>query len=38
MRLLQPFAGSAFAKIASDAAAGMRRALEERAGDRTASR
>jgi hypothetical protein len=31
MRLVQPFLGRAFAKLADDAVAGMRRALDERA-------
>jgi carbon monoxide dehydrogenase subunit G len=34
MRLLAPFAGSAFRKIGDQAAAGMRRALEELAAER----
>jgi carbon monoxide dehydrogenase subunit G len=32
MRLIQPFVGGAFAKIAKDALSGMQRALDERAG------
>ena len=31
LRLIEPFAGSAFDKLAKDAAAGMERALEDRA-------
>ena len=31
MRLVQPFLGRAFAKLADDAVEGMRRALDERA-------
>ena len=36
MRLAQPFAGGAFAKIARDALDGMQRALDERAAQRAA--
>lgn len=38
MRLVAPFAGGAFAKVASDAVGGMQRALDERAADRNADR
>ena len=34
MRLLEPFAGGAFRRIAADAVAGMRRALDDRAAAR----
>lgn len=37
MRLVQPFAGGALARIADDAVRGMRRALEERASAATAA-
>jgi hypothetical protein len=37
MRLAQPFAGGAFAKLAKDAGEGMRKALEERAAAAEAS-
>ncbi|MDR3545678.1 MAG: SRPBCC family protein [Candidatus Limnocylindrales bacterium] len=37
MRLVQPFLGGAFAKLARNAAGGMQRALEERAAQRGAA-
>lgn len=38
MRLIEPFAGGAFRKIATDALGGMQRALDERAAAKAAAR
>jgi len=38
MRLVEPFAGGSFEKIAKDALGGMQKTLDERAGERTESR
>jgi hypothetical protein len=38
MRLIQPFVGGAFEKIAKDALGGMQRALDERAAAGAATR